>query len=293
MEMSLEEFFELIKDEPGCYRLVRYFKFPNHQFQCSRCGSEHEKEQATKPDLRKTKCANCAHSESITANTIFHGSRKPLTLLIPLVLSTVGGEGKSANAVSRKMVICYNTVWNWHRKARDYFLLFCSPEDTQSVHYSFLLEVLFRRTTESAPADPVETTKKPQDTEDSVGLDTKTEIEIQNPEDRSAEVVNSECQNLVVQSCSSKELVPVNQDCVADEIPQPADWLGVRRTIKHIEKIFRNGVGIKHAAGYTAQCNYITHFAGKVLDFLAVCIQVAPQRHPRSEFLTLPLMAKS
>jgi hypothetical protein len=91
----------------------------------------------------------------------------------------------------------------------------------------------------------------------------------------------------------SLELVPVNNDGVVDEIPQPDDWTGVRHTINHIEKIFRRGVGLKHAGGYTGQCNYITHFRGNVIDFLAACIRVAPQRQPRSEFLTLPLLAKS
>jgi hypothetical protein len=286
--MSLAEFFELIKDELGCYRLIRYFKFPNHQFKCSRCGSENEKPQAT--NLRKTKCADCFHSESLTAKTIFHGSRKPLTLLIPLVLSVVIGDGESASEVSRKKATWYNTVWNWHRKARDYFSLFFSPDDTQPVHYSFLLDVLFRRTTESAPADPSPLSTKPDDTEDSVEVEIKQEVDSQKREDRRTEVVNSEGKTSIMQGANDQELVLANNDAVIDEIPQPDDWTGVRHTINHIIKVFHRGVGLKHAPGYTAQCHYITHFQGNVQDFLAACIRAAPQRQPRSDFLTLPRM---
>jgi ribosomal protein L37E len=285
--MSLAEFFDLIKDELGCYRLIRYFKFPNHHFKCSRCGSENEKPQATF-NLRKTKCADCFHSESLTAKTIFHGSRKPLTLLIPIVLSVVIGEGQSASEVSRKKDTWYNTVWNWHRKAREYFSLFISPDDTQPVHHSFLLDVLFRRTTESAPVGPSPPSTKPDDTEDSVEVEIEQEVEIQTPEDCRTEVVDSECETSIMQDPNDQELVLANNDSVIDEIPQPDDWLGVRHTIKHIEKLFRSGVGLKHAPGYTAQCNYITHFKGNVQNFLAACIRAAPQRQPRSDFLTLP-----
>jgi hypothetical protein len=285
--MSLAELMELIKDEPGCYRLLRYFKFANHQFRCRLCGSENEKVLA---DARKTKCADCSYTESLTAKTIFHRSRLSLTVLIPLVLSVVIGDIESAFEASQCLKICYNTAWKWHHRARDYFQLFVSPDNTQSVHYSFLLDVLFRRTTES-PAEPAPGLK-PDDGPGPVAVETRTQVEIQIPKDRNCAVVDCEDKEPVVRSANVQELVPAKH-AVADEIPQPDDWIGVNHTLKLIKRIFHSGVGLKHAAGYTDQCIFITQFPGQALKFLAACMQEKPPPQPRSEFLTLPLMDSS
>src|ERR1700722_2954424 len=113
--MELSDILQLVKTELGCYQLIRHCKFPNHQFQCRECGSDNELikiDPATLMQINpgQPKCADCQHSESLTANTIFHGHRLPLTDLVPVVISVVIERGKSACQVSRMTGLWYSTV---------------------------------------------------------------------------------------------------------------------------------------------------------------------------------------
>jgi len=268
MFMSIKEILKLIKSLLGCYRVIRYFKFANHRFQCRRCGSENEKRQ---DNPGRVKCADCHKSESLTANTIFHGHRKELTELMPIVLSVVIDKGKSALAVARELKLHYSTVWEWLKKARSYFADLLSPDNSQSVHYSLLLKAFVRRSCESTPECPAG-------------------CRLPNDSTASKEVDKNEMEPPPI----GKELEVPDHNCAGRQVvPNPADPVGLWKTLRYLAVLFHPGVSLKHAPGYTLQVSYITSFPENVQMFLAACCRAAPKAIARSEFLTLPLMANA
>lgn len=153
---TLARILLIAKTERGCYNLIRFCKFPNHQFKCRLCGSENELVRLDPSthlpiDPGQVTCTDCGHCCSLTVDTIFQGHHLPLTDLVPLVLTLVTDGGLSACQVARKTGLWYSTVWEWHKKARFYCSFFCSPDITQPVHFSHLLEMMCRRTIESVP----------------------------------------------------------------------------------------------------------------------------------------------
>jgi len=266
--MSIKEILKLMKTKLGCFRIIRHSKFPNHHFQCRHCGSENEEKQ---DDPAMARCADCRKNESLTANTIFHGHHKDLTELMPIVVSVVIEKGKSALAVARELKLHYSTVWEWQKKARRYFAEFLSPDNSQSVHYSLLLEAFVRRSSESTP-------------ECSAGCRLPSESTASQEADK----------NKMEPPPIGKELEVPDHNCAARQVvPEPTDPVGLLKTLRYLAVLFHPGVSLKHSPGYTAQVTYITNFPENVEMFLAACCRARPKAIARSEFLTLPLIANS
>jgi hypothetical protein len=277
--MILRTFIKLLKSNLGCLQLIRYLKFDNHLFECRLCGGENEKSQ-TDPSL--TQCAHCNYSEALTANTIFARHRKPLPDLMRIVLSVVIGEGKSGLEVSRKLNICQNTVWHWQRKARWVFASFFSPENTQSIHFTEMVEVLCRRTIESEPKPAIESTETDSQ---SVIAEEPADVDI-------------------IQSINGEECLPdakpfaepsLEQAGANEIIPEAEDGKSVIAMKAYLVKTYRCGVGHRHADGYTAQFYFITHFKGQILEFLTACMRLGapPPAGSGPEYLTLPVLPRS
>lgn len=65
-------------------------------------------------------CSECGHQTSLTAGTIFHGTRTPLTVWFRAVwLVTSGKNGVSALSVQEQLGLgSYETAWTWLHKLR-------------------------------------------------------------------------------------------------------------------------------------------------------------------------------
>jgi hypothetical protein len=171
----------------------------------------------------------------------------------------------------------YSTVWEWQKKARSYFASLLSPDKTQAVHGSFLLQVLIRRTTESEPV-----------LADSIRL---PEAQTEGDELQDSELIQFEDNENFAPNCDNDS--PADNDSNKEIIPQPEDPVGLGKSIQYIADVYHFGVGMKHAPGYAAQLNFITHCQGQVERFLRECFSSAPRKSPRSDFLALPVVAKS
>ena len=71
---SLPAFQTRFSDEDQCLEYLRKQKWPNG-FRCPRCAHGRSYTISTR---RVEECAACGHQTSLTAGTMFHGTRKPL-----------------------------------------------------------------------------------------------------------------------------------------------------------------------------------------------------------------------
>jgi transposase-like protein len=109
------EFEERFSTETACLQYLRRQRWPEG-FRCPKCGG------ARAWELRKRKldqCASCNHQVSLTAGTVFHGTRKPLRLWFRVIGQFVlSKSGCSALDISRQHGLKYETAWTWLHKLR-------------------------------------------------------------------------------------------------------------------------------------------------------------------------------
>ncbi|HEC41746.1 MAG TPA: IS1595 family transposase, partial [Bacteroides sp.] len=77
---DFQEFLQQFKTEEDCWNYLFEIRWPNG-FQCPRCNCG--KYWIT--EKRLIHCVTCEHQASITAGTIFHGTRKPLLLWFHII----------------------------------------------------------------------------------------------------------------------------------------------------------------------------------------------------------------
>lgn len=110
------EFTKRFSSEEACRQYLFDTKWPEG-FICQKCG--HTTYWKTAKDLYI--CYRCEHQHSLTAGTIMHGTRKPLTLWFrALWWFTTRKSG--VNAVNLKDLLGlggYSTAWTWLQKMRN------------------------------------------------------------------------------------------------------------------------------------------------------------------------------
>ena len=112
---DLSEFDHFFPDEAACQRFLERLRWPNG-FVCPACGY-------TGPPWRSARgrlCTNCRRRASVTAGTIFEGTRKPLKLWFITAWEIVGHK-YGANALNVKRMLgvdSYKTAWSWLHKLR-------------------------------------------------------------------------------------------------------------------------------------------------------------------------------
>ena len=74
-EMVLIDFYERFPDEQACWDYFLALKWPDG-FVCPSC---QEEKGCFKPSRKVFECYSCKHQASLTAGTIFHKTRIPLT----------------------------------------------------------------------------------------------------------------------------------------------------------------------------------------------------------------------
>ena len=112
---DFQEFLLQFKTEDDCWDYLFEIRWPNG-FSCPNCKSN--KFWITGKKL--IHCVSCGHQASITAGTIFHGTRKPLLLWFHIIWWVVAQKtGASANNLKDFMGFgSYKTAWSWLHKLR-------------------------------------------------------------------------------------------------------------------------------------------------------------------------------
>lgn len=112
---GLLEFENRFSTEVGCIEYLRALRWPNG-FKCPHCGAGDPW-----PTARGLfHCSQCGIQTSVTAGTVFHGSRKPLPLWFRAMWH-ITGQKYGANALGLQRVLnlgSYHTAWQWLHKLR-------------------------------------------------------------------------------------------------------------------------------------------------------------------------------
>jgi hypothetical protein len=113
---SAVEFEERFGSEDACYAYLVGQRWPEG-FRCPRC-KEGKAWALTR--RRLLECKVCGHQASVTAGTVFHGTRRPLRLWFKaMLLMTCQHSGISAKSLKRQLGLgSYQTAWTWLHKLR-------------------------------------------------------------------------------------------------------------------------------------------------------------------------------
>lgn len=114
--MTALEFEERFGTEEACHAYLVSQRWPEG-FRCPACGCERAW-SLTRRHLME--CRACSHQVSVTAGTIFHGTRKPLRMWFKaMFLMTSQKTGTSARNLMRQLGLpSYQTAWSWLHKLR-------------------------------------------------------------------------------------------------------------------------------------------------------------------------------
>ena len=114
---TLQELLIWFPDEQACLGYLERLRWGDG-FVCPCCGTVDGGWWAVRWGLRK--CAVCHHETSVTAGTIFHGSRLPLTTWFAAVWYVVNQkQGVSALGLQHVLEFgSYQTAWAWLHKLR-------------------------------------------------------------------------------------------------------------------------------------------------------------------------------
>lgn len=106
---TLREFQQKFATEEACQQYLAACRWPDG-FVCPRCGKRHAYELVR---LRRWECASCGHQVSLTAGTILHNTKTPLTVWFwAAYLMTTDKRGVSALLFQRQLALRrYETAW--------------------------------------------------------------------------------------------------------------------------------------------------------------------------------------
>lgn len=110
------EFEQFFSTERACVLYLQQARWPEG-FRCARCG--HDRYWLRESD-RRLLCANCRYKTSLTAGTLFEGTRLPLrTWFLAIWRLVEQTNGLSALGMQRALALgSYQTAWAWLHKLR-------------------------------------------------------------------------------------------------------------------------------------------------------------------------------
>src|SRR5665647_307341 len=109
------EFGKRFYNNESCYVYLVENKW-GKGFSCSRCG--HEKYYKGKTWYHR-KCRHCGYSESVTANTIFHGMKMPVLKAFHMIFRlTAKKKGMSTVELGNEVDVQQKTAWLLKRKVQ-------------------------------------------------------------------------------------------------------------------------------------------------------------------------------
>ena len=113
---TLRQFQADFASEEACQQYLAACRWPDG-FLCPRCGHRRAYELVNQ---RRQQCAGCRHQVSVTAGTVLHQTKLPLTQWFwAAYLMTTDKRGVSALLVQRQLGLsCYETAWMMLHKLR-------------------------------------------------------------------------------------------------------------------------------------------------------------------------------
>jgi transposase-like protein len=113
---TLREFQSKFATEEACQQYLAACRWPDG-FVCPKCGRRQAYELA---NLRRWQCAGCRYQVSLTAGTILHNTKTPLTVWFwAAYLMTSDKRGLSALLLQRQLALArYETAWMMLHKFR-------------------------------------------------------------------------------------------------------------------------------------------------------------------------------
>jgi transposase-like protein len=110
--ISLHDFLEKYGTEEQCRQALYQFRWPNG-FVCPHCGNT----TCCELGRKVYQCHKCHHQTSLTAGTIFHGTKLPLKKwFLSIYLLTQRKQSLSALQLSREIGVKYDTAWSLKQK---------------------------------------------------------------------------------------------------------------------------------------------------------------------------------
>jgi len=111
--LSLTKFQSLYGTEGQCYQALFAMRWPKG-FVCPQCGHDHYSLIRTRAVYE---CSQCKHHSTVTAGTIFHATKLPLTVwFLGMYLMTQNKNGVSVLEMRRQLGISCNTAWRMKHK---------------------------------------------------------------------------------------------------------------------------------------------------------------------------------
>jgi len=89
---EFQEFLEQFKDEEACRKYLFDIRWPNG-FLCPKCCDGNAKYWLTAQNV--IHCSVCGHQASLTAGTLFHGTRKAFTIMVSYYVVGCRSENRS------------------------------------------------------------------------------------------------------------------------------------------------------------------------------------------------------
>jgi transposase-like protein len=113
---TLREFQSKFATEEACQRYLAACRWPDG-FVCPRCGNRRAYDLV---EFRRWQCTGCRHQVSVTAETILHNTKTPLTVWFwAAYLMTTDKRGVSALLLQRQLALPrYETAWMMLHKFR-------------------------------------------------------------------------------------------------------------------------------------------------------------------------------
>ena len=113
---SLSQFQEAFSDEASCAAFMFKRRWPGG-FVCPACGKRRVAALKSRPRLYE--CLDCGRQTSVTAGTVMHRSRLPLTTWFWAAhLMTTHSNGMSVSQLQDQLGVTYKTAWLLTQKLR-------------------------------------------------------------------------------------------------------------------------------------------------------------------------------
>lgn len=110
---TMIDFMEMYQTEEDCRKALYEHRWPDG-FRCPRCGHDHAYAHKKRPLYE---CRACGHQASLTAGTIFEGTRTDLKKwLLAIYLLASAKKPVSSAELGRQLGIATQTAWTMRRK---------------------------------------------------------------------------------------------------------------------------------------------------------------------------------
>ena len=114
-DVDFEEFSRIYPDADSCHKFLAELKW-NGGYKCHKCGSTHSY-SGHMPHSRR--CGRCSYEESVTAFTLFHNSRIPITKAFYMIFLIYSSNGKiSSHKLSEILAIRQSTCWAYSNRIK-------------------------------------------------------------------------------------------------------------------------------------------------------------------------------